>query len=172
MEICFHPEYQRTFLKLLIDTLDRIELNKTAHIHVIIATHSPFILSDIPSGNVLKIKDGRVCEKEETFGANIHTLLNSEFFLEYSIGDIAREKIQSLFCRARKGGKELDNDDLKALDYICNHIGDEYLKKQANKALYDILGHDELQSRLRKLDEERKLIEIQIEKRHNEENQL
>lgn len=172
VEICFHPEYQRTFLRLMIDTLKRTGLNKMAHVHVIIATHSPFILSDIPSGNVLKLENGKVCSNEETFGANIHTLLNNEFFLNFSIGDIAREKIQNLFSLSREGEKILGECELNSLNYLCDHIGDEYLKKRAKRALIEIMDYDDLMIRLKNLEEEIKLINAQFNRRANEENQV
>ena len=172
VEICFHPEYQRVFLKRLVDTLIRAGLNQKANIHIIIATHSPFILSDIPCGNVLKLEEGFVRKKEETFAANIHNLLNNEFFLDYSIGDIAREKIEALFRTSREGIYQQEKTSLNDFEYICNHIGDEYLKRKAKEAFYNILGNDELIRRLNRINREREEIEAILNKRNDEENSL
>jgi hypothetical protein len=70
-------------------------------INIIAATHSPFILSDIPKCNVLFLKEGEQCNEmqEDTFGANIHSLLQNAFFLNGSIGDFAKEKINKMFER-------------------------------------------------------------------------
>ncbi len=61
-------------------------------------THSPFILSDIPSEFTLKLKEGKIFtnqNKHKTFAANITDLLTDSFFLENGLmGDFATEKIQ------------------------------------------------------------------------------
>lgn len=172
VEICFHPEYQRKFLKRFIDTLVRTDLNKKAHIHIIIATHSPFILSDVPCGNVLKLEDGNVRDKKQTFGANIHDLLNNGFFLDYSIGEIAKERIQDLFKLAREGEKCSDERSWEFWRYVCDSIGDEYLRKQAQEALYSIIDpRHELRLRLEAIEREREELMARLEI-EDEENPL
>ncbi|OAV65548.1 putative ATP-binding protein involved in virulence [Bacteroidales bacterium Barb4] len=83
VELCFHPEYQRLFINKLINTIKRIDLIADCDFNIIMATHSPFILSDIPKCNVLFLKEGKQCDEmqEDTFGANIHSLLQNAFFL-------------------------------------------------------------------------------------------
>ena len=46
VEICFHPEYQRRFISEMIGYIERLGLNKNMSFNILIATHSPFILSD------------------------------------------------------------------------------------------------------------------------------
>ena len=103
-EICFHPEYQRTFLNKLIGVIKRLGFNRYLNIHILLTTHSPFILSDIPISNILFLKDGRsVDSKEEKiinpYGANINDILCQSFFLEKDgfIGEHARQTILSLY---------------------------------------------------------------------------
>lgn len=57
-----------------------------------IVTHSPFVLSDIPTSNILALEDGMQSKTElQTFGANIYDMLNTSFFLHNStIGDFAQ----------------------------------------------------------------------------------
>lgn len=98
VEICFHPEYQRRFVKKLRDLLVRVELNKSFDINVLITTHSPFILSDIPKDNILCMDKGKVCEGvlKQTFCSNVYDLLNNQFFMSQFVGDIATEKLDNL----------------------------------------------------------------------------
>ena len=69
VELCFHPEYQRTFLSKLVGTLKRLELTNSMAFNIIFATHSPFILSDIPTDFIMYLENGkryrlRLCEAD------------------------------------------------------------------------------------------------------------
>lgn len=97
VELCFHPEYQRRFIDDLIQTIKRLKLNVDCSFNIIIATHSPFVLSDIPICNILYLENGSVKSKskfDNPFGANINDILYQSFFLENGfIGEYARKKI-------------------------------------------------------------------------------
>lgn len=101
IELYFHPEYQRNFIYSLINLLELSGIDEhIKNVNILIVTHSPFILSDIPKSNVLFLKEGRQVTdmQENTFGANIHTMLQNAFFLNgVTIGDFARDRINRLF---------------------------------------------------------------------------
>lgn len=83
LSFVFHPEYQRRFLHDLISLLTHLKLNEKFGINIIACTHSPFILSDIPLGNVLFLENGENATsnmKQKTFGANVNELLAESFF--------------------------------------------------------------------------------------------
>ncbi len=67
-DLHLHPERQRQYIAKLINVFSTLNVS----IHFIIATHSPFILSDIPKQNIHILKDGKEIleNKENTFGAN------------------------------------------------------------------------------------------------------
>ena len=93
-------------------------------------THSPFVLSDIPKNNVLFLKDGKPAYpmQEDTFGANIHTLLHNGFFLSnVPIGAFAQKKINSLFEKLHDG-----EADKKLYDEIML-VSEPILKSQLLK---------------------------------------
>ena len=98
VEICFHPEYQRTFVSKLLQLLTRLQLNtdwyEGCHISIWIVTHSPFILSDIPQRCILYLKDGHQKSGSSfvnPFGANINDILKQSFFLEHGfMGEFVR----------------------------------------------------------------------------------
>jgi predicted ATP-binding protein involved in virulence len=99
-ELYYHPEYQRKYVKMLLDTLSwcRFSNDKIKSINIIIVTHSPFILSDMVRNNVLYLEGGEPKQREgETFGANFYDMLyNSFFFEKNAIGEIASETIKQL----------------------------------------------------------------------------
>lgn len=96
VELYFHVEYQRIFISKLIEAIEMLELKRIKKINIQFLTHSPFILSDIPASNILRLEHGKVSTKEfnQTFGANIHDLLANDFFLKDGfMGEFAKEKI-------------------------------------------------------------------------------
>lgn len=175
IELSLHPSWQQKIVKHLMYIHS---LYKIGNHHLLITSHSPFILSDIPKRYVLFLTDGRQTDafnKEETFGANIHTLLQDGFFMEDGlIGSFANKKITEIITFYKR--LEDENEDKQKLifeyekkekyfDYIMNCIGEEYLKNNVKNHLYEIekilFGKDkakenrikELQTELQKLKE-------------------
>ena len=97
LELYYHPEMQRTFVNRLLLGLKQLDFNTIKSIQFIMATHSPFILSDVSKTNVLFLdRDGHPQDVDNmhTFGANIHTMLKHSFFLKDStIGAFAKKVI-------------------------------------------------------------------------------
>ncbi|MDI0264806.1 AAA family ATPase [Clostridioides difficile] len=80
-DITFHPKWQQKYLKLLVEFLQDIYEN--CNIQLIITTHSPIILSDIPMCNTIYLSDDSANDNHiETFGANIYSIYNNSFFLD------------------------------------------------------------------------------------------
>jgi len=102
VEQYFHPELQRQFISRLMGYLSRINKNHFINIegiNILLATHSPFILSDIPVSNILRLDNGDslVNNFNQTFGANIHDLLANDFFLEDGfMGEFAKNEINNV----------------------------------------------------------------------------
>lgn len=135
VELCFPPEYQRTFLNNLITMINAFGLNKDFCINILLATHSPFILSDIPKNNILYLKDGRPTLKDNfinPFGANINDILLQSFFLDNGfMGAFAQEKINSL-TKFLTGDTDSDRSEwtLEKADKFIELIGDELVATQ------------------------------------------
>jgi AAA15 family ATPase/GTPase len=103
IELYYHPDLQRRFIKDLLDNIRAAKLKSVKFINFIFITHSPFILSDIPDRNTmyLKLENGKAVQQEavtNTFGGNIHDLLANSFFLgtEGYMGEFAKNKIRSV----------------------------------------------------------------------------
>lgn len=103
-DLQLHPEWQQKFIDILLQLL-WLYFPKVKF-QIIITTHSPILLSDIPKNNVIFIDknfDGssRVCNEvdfNETFAANIHSLYNNSFFLDgIPIGCFAKRKVEELY---------------------------------------------------------------------------
>lgn len=134
-EINLHPEWQRKFIKLLVTLLPEM-LPKSKH-QLIISSHSPLMLSDIPKSNVvfLEKKDSKVivshlAERKQTFAANIHTLLSDAFFMkEGTVGEVAKEKINWVIdqINSRYDVFEQNLDEIKK---IVDLIGEPVIKSK------------------------------------------
>lgn len=123
IELYFHPELQRTYIKNLLEGIKQIQIPNIKSIHICFVTHSPFVLSDIPSRNILalKINGTDVMERTRlsTFGANLHDMLKDSFFLtKGSIGAYADFIIKSIIQEMEDAKGYKKADDTKIYDRI------------------------------------------------------
>lgn len=127
VEICFHPEYQRTFVKKLLDLLQSLSYN-SYFINVFIITHSPFILSDIPTPRILYLEKGSQNSEKKisTFAGNIGEMFYDSFFLKTTIGNFAESKIKELIKFKHQKNSEIKNSN--DAEKILRLIGDPVIK--------------------------------------------
>ena len=97
LDSSFHPQWQQK----IMDSLTRfLRVNyPQKEFQVILTTHSPVLLSDIPRENVIFMGKENIVEAEhaQTFAANIASLYYDSFFMERgSIGEVARRSIVHL----------------------------------------------------------------------------
>lgn len=119
IELYFHPEYQRSLISRLLDGLKNLNFSKIKGLHFIFVTHSPFILSDIPSINVMRLSNGQFSEDSQlTFGANIYDILKDNFFLENgAMGKFAEESINTVISFIENGEEKAYSEE-SILDLI------------------------------------------------------
>lgn len=93
-DLNLHPEWCRRFID---DCITLVNNYSAVNVQFIIATHSPYMISDVPKENVFSLEEkGKMIvikRAEKTFAANIIDILSDTFFLDYSIGEFARKKI-------------------------------------------------------------------------------
>ncbi|MGV0830245.1 hypothetical protein ACTS9D_07040 [Empedobacter brevis] len=151
VELYFHPEYQKQFIFELIRHLKKL---KEFKFNIIFATHSPFILSDIPSQNVLKLNEGLPIPDNDginSFGSNIHDLLADEFFLESgTIGKFAEESIKEMivfFHKLQLADLSNDTINLNILikEYKSNKDKFKFLSEYTGENVYQTLLKNHLE---------------------------
>lgn len=99
MDLYLHPEYQTKMIQLMLQVIEELDMKEIHGVQIICASHSPFILSDIPRRNVMYLEKGREVQsgQNRTFAANIGDLLCHSFFLSDGIiGRFARDRVESL----------------------------------------------------------------------------
>lgn len=150
IELYFHPQFQKNLIKYILDGIKQMSFAHIKGIQLMIVTHSPFVLSDIPTSNILALEDGMQSKtKLQTFGANIYDMLNTSFFLHNStIGDFAQWLIGRIILILKvyenpqyginmlNGGNEKNEVDEEFMD--------KYLVAQENSKSWnmEIIKHD------------------------------
>ena len=152
-ETTLHPVWQQQLVRNVIWFLEKYLNEETKddeprrRVHVIFATHSPMILSDVPKGNVaFLIKDrqdstGKMIldeddmrkllgEVNDTFGANVFDMYYRLFFLTENGGRFSTDKMQNVVEKIHrilvdKKFVTLSDEDWWLLD----HAGDPQVQK-------------------------------------------
>ena len=174
-ELYFHPEFQRSFVSELLKMISwcHIDRRKIRSINIIIVTHSPFVLSDVPLENILYLEDGRHVKKmQQTFSANIHEILQSHFFMKYPMGEIAREVLDRIITLYGKRDEDREralkdlSDNKDYYYYVESIIADPYLKSTIHRMLNELYSLDE--TPLQKLHREREETESKLKNIDNQ----
>jgi len=133
IDIGWHPDWQKKMISYIFDFLKNFTKK---NFHIIISTHSPFILSDIPKENTIFLKNGESKKVDiNTFGANIHTLLSHGFFMKGGLmGNFAKSRIDKVIELLNQSGSLIDKEIVKC-EEIISIIGEPILKRQLQKML-------------------------------------
>jgi len=133
-DITLHPSWQKSYVNVLLQFLQEY---KETNFHIVLTTHSPFLLSDLPKENIIFLKDGKqVYPDIETFGANIHTLLSHGFFMKDGLmGEFAKEKINETIKFVN--GEDSTIQDEKEVKKIIHSIGEPFLQQKLSKMFYE-----------------------------------
>ena len=142
-DLTLHPQWQKNYINLLISFLK----NNFKHLnfHIILTTHSPFLLSDISKKNIIFLdtykKDEDDNQKEgnckvvdgtnQTFGANIHTLLTDSFFMEGGLmGEFAKQKINEIIKNLKDKEYTYTKKEKTNVLLTIESIGEPFLKSK------------------------------------------
>ena len=144
----------------MIDMIAACHINasKIRSVNLIIATHSPFVLSDIPKSRILYLQKGeKIVREQQTFAANFHELLYNQFFIEYTMGEVGKKAIQEIIetyemiCRNRQTDKYQNllanfGQTRDYYEFVVGMVADNYLKKSLEGMLEEIdyrIQHEE-----------------------------
>lgn len=169
IELYYHPELQRRFLCLVLNTLRDVNLDNIKGVNIMLVTHSPFVLSDIPRSNVLAL--GESPSMEETFCANIHEMLNQSFFMQYTMGEVSQQAIEAFFREYRQFSKMADKrgyvsniseEIICRYKYLAQKVADEYLRKTIIRMLDEMLFYRQVPDTKKSLEEKIREAEVEL----------
>lgn len=164
-ELYLHPQWQKNFIEILITFLNQLFENKK--IRIILTSNSHFIVSDLPSSNVIFLKkdtQGKIKilngleENHQTFASNIYDLLTYSFFLENGfMGGFAKRKINALIEMLITQPIEILREKKRDIENTIKIVGDPVIKSKLISMLEDRMKVD-----LLTIDEKISLLQKQI----------
>ncbi len=149
-----HPEWSRNLINIIVSILDgkketvfnKYFISYITKVQFIISTHSPFVLSDLKKDNIISMypiykkvlidTDNKEIDDNKTFAQNIHNTLNKSFFMDASIGEFSRNKINAIINilnSKKKVSTKKQNEIRKTIDII----GEPVLKYKLQQ-MYDM----------------------------------
>jgi len=166
-ELHLHPSWQKKFIKYFLEFLQLEFPNQ--RFQIIIATHSPFIFSDLPMECGIVLHRGKndklgvysLKDHEQTMGANIHKLYTERFLINDSLmGDFAKDKILKIILTVNRA-KRIQPSKCRNLLTQVNLIGEKFIKVKI------------LETILKKSDDSIKgLVSLELNKLINDDNNL
>lgn len=170
-----HPDWQRDIVGNIIDAIK--ESFRAYNVQIIISTHSPLCLSNVPSENIVFLQndqehgiyqDNKV--HDQTFCRNIYDILNDAFFLKgKTVGNYAikyvNEIIEQISFEGSEGLYEMKDALYKKIDYI----GDPLIRGKLIQMLDDKLYEgDSLTSKRNRLRREKERIDKELKQLERE----
>lgn len=123
-----HPDWQKLFIKNLVDFTSNIF--KDSSVQIILTTHSPFIISDLPKWSVVPLKkikrNNPEISDDRTFGANISKILYNDFFLENTTGEFSMEVMKC--CIEILNKKHINKKNHQKVKKILDNIGEPFIR--------------------------------------------
>lgn len=141
---CLHPEWARQFIYALDSILNvKPFAEKSMNYQIILTTHSPIMLSDIPSEHIVCMARDKndlnkinVRKADFGFASNIYDIMKSSFFMEKYFGEFASRFVDDLTSKCSKleedilAGKTGDyNDRRRELVARIELIGEPRLRQ-------------------------------------------
>ena len=145
-DLTLHPEWQRRLIHILTAFLPEIyPAPNTKDIQILLTTHSPLLLGDVPEENVTYLSKDGVKMPGETFGQNIHTILRNGFFLyNGTVGEFAAAKINTTAKRLREISAhesdsqiQVSHDEMNSLRMNVSLVASGILRNQLDLLLED-----------------------------------
>lgn len=137
-DLYLHPKWQIEFFDKLITVLP---IFFSGRIQLILTSHSPFLLSDLPNQNITIL--GQSIDNSSldgidlsinTFGGNLYDLYSEPLFLgNKRMSDFSYKKIRDLIDSVEN--KKLSIQDKETFLRMANLVGDEIIQYQIKKTL-------------------------------------
>lgn len=163
-DLGFHPIWKKRYVDAILKTLPYFfeSLEVKPKLQIIITTHDPLTLSDLPINNVVFLKkddryfsvisDTDQNKIQKTFGANITDLFSHSFFVDNGlIGDFSKSKIKEVIDWINRGKELSDTQKLtkeftKNMEYykkVVNLIDEKVVKLKLTEMITDLIPDDD-----------------------------
>ncbi len=150
--------------------LNYFEQDRMFNYQVIISTHSPFMISDVPKEYITCLKviikeDGEI-ERETIkaeFGlmSNFYDIIKNDFFISAPIGEFAKMTFDKILQRINEM-KEYDEKNIRQLEGLIMGIGEAFIKKKLldylEKKVIELITPDDREKRITSLERELRIL--------------
>lgn len=149
-DLGLHPMWKKRFIDIILSSVPYFfeRLTSKPNLQIILTTHDPLTLSDIPKHNVIfleKPEDGKCqisSKVQKTFGANITDLLADSFFLEKGlIGNFAKSKIREVitWINENRNKTKIDEEKLAYYKKVIELIDERVIKLKLSEMITELL---------------------------------
>ena len=150
-DLGLHPMWKKRFIDIILKSVPYFfeGLNSKPNLQIILTTHDPLTLSDIPKHNVIfleKTKEGKcqiLSKVQKTFGANITDLLADSFFIKDGlIGNFAKSKIEDVIDwinDIKSKRKVLLEEELEYCKNVIELIDERVIKLKLSEMITELL---------------------------------
>lgn len=152
-DLGYHPKWKTTYISSIIQFCKSFFKELGAKVQIVISTHDPLSLSDIPNYNITYLHKSENDERTIlsftdsqrptlSFAANITDLLEDSFFLEeHPIGDFAKKKISEVINWINKNkdnNREYNQQEFKNVKQIISLIEEPVLRNKLIEMISEI----------------------------------
>lgn len=127
-DVGFHPDSQ---IKCISEIIEMIEvIFEKFVVQIILATNTPLEITDIPAQAILFLKDRKVISSQsnmQSFAGNVCNLLKDSFFISTTMGDFARNKINSVIAFINGENNNITHEEAR---FIISNIGEPIIKRK------------------------------------------
>lgn len=139
LEAFMHPEWQRKIIDFLPSLKDSLPWLKDKNIQIILSSHTPFIVGDLPEKNIIFLNQNNQSNQlTKTFGSNIYDLFKDNFLLESCFGEFSKKKIKKVIDLLSKDKEDNYNieeieKNIAEIEFIIDSIGEPLIKNRLEK---------------------------------------
>ena len=167
-DLGLHPMWKKRFIDIILKSVPYFfeGLTPKPNLQIILTTHDPLTLSDIPKHNVIfleKAEEGkcRISSRvQKTFGANITDLLADSFFIQDGlIGDFAKSKINEviMWINENRNKTKIDEEKLAYYKKVIELIDERVIKLKLSEMITELLPDNTFYNKV--IDDEIKRLE-------------
>ncbi|OVE34302.1 hypothetical protein CCZ20_27200 [Priestia aryabhattai] len=135
-DAAFHPEWSRRYIYNIFKFLNQVDYGKEIKYQIIITTHSPFIVSDVPKEHItcINILENSLGEfkresKKSDFGfmSNFYDIIQKDFFITSPIGEFAKDVFKETVKRI-DGWTRFEEQEIEQVKGIISSIGENIIQ--------------------------------------------
>ena len=135
----FHPQFQLSVVSDLVGAVN--EIFQGYKVQILMTSNTPLEMTDIPNESITYMENGATIKypvSEKTFAGNYISLLKNSFFTNSTMGDFAKQKINSVisFLKEQEVVEEnmrkarCSRKKLEEVKYIISIIGEPILSNK------------------------------------------